>query len=111
CFRNALEKANPVLLEPIMSIEIVTPDEFMGDILGNLNSRRGKTSGLAQRGNLQVIHALVPLSEMFGYATNLRSMSQGRATYSMQLSHYEAVPDAIQKNLVAGMGGYTAPRE
>lgn len=100
-FREAMEKADPVLLEPIMSIEIVCPEEFMGDILGNLNSRRGKTAGFDQRGGSQIIRGHVPLSEMFGYATSLRSMSQGRATYSMQLSHYEAVPAEIQKQLVA----------
>ncbi len=99
-FREAMEKADPVLLEPIMSIEIVCPEEFMGDILGNLNSRRGKTSGFDQRGGSQIIRGHVPLSEMFGYATSLRSLSQGRATYSMQLSHYEAVPAEIQKQLV-----------
>lgn len=103
-FRNAIEKAKPVLLEPIMSIEIVCPDEFMGDILGNLNSRRGRTTGLEQRGGLHVIRGLVPLSETFGYATSLRSLSQGRATSTMQLARYEEVPKAIQDQLVAGMG-------
>lgn len=103
-FRNALERAKPVLLEPIMSIEIVCPDEYMGDILGNLNSRRGRTTGLEQRGGLQVIRGLVPLSETFGYATSLRSLSQGRATSTMQLARYEEVPKAIQDQLVAGMG-------
>ncbi len=103
-FRNALEKAKPVLLEPIMSIEIVCPDEFVGDILGNLNSRRGRTSGLERRGGMQVVRGLVPLSETFGYATSLRSLSQGRATSTMQLARYEEVPKAIQDQLVAGMG-------
>lgn len=103
-FREALEQASPVLLEPIMSIEVVTPEEFLGDILGNLNSRRGRTSGVEQKGTTQVIRGQVPLSEMFGYATSLRSLSQGRATYSMQLSHYEEVPKAVQQTLVAGMG-------
>ncbi len=102
--REAMEKADPVLLEPIMSIEIVCPEEFMGDILGNLNSRRGRTAGLEQRGGSQVIRGLVPLSEMFGYATSLRSLSQGRATYSMYLSHYEEVPETIQKQLLTGFG-------
>ena len=110
-FREALEKAKPVLLEPIMSIEIVSPEEFMGDILGNLNSRRGRTSGLEQRGNSQVISGFVPLSEMFGYATSLRSLSQGRATFTMQLSQYREVPPGIQDQLVAGMGGYPVSRE
>ena len=103
-FRNALEKASPALLEPVMSIEILCPDEFMGDILGNLNSRRGRTTGLEQRGPLRVIHGQVPLSETFGYATSLRSLSQGRATSTMQLACYEEVPRAIQNQLVAGMG-------
>lgn len=103
-FREALEQAGPVLLEPMMSIEIVCPEECMGDILGNLNARRGRTSGMEQRGTTQVVRAQAPLSEMFGYATSLRSLSQGRATYSMQLSHYEEVPKAVQHNLVAGMG-------
>jgi elongation factor G len=103
-FRYALERAKPVLLEPIMLIEIVCPDEFMGDILGNLNSRRGRTTGLEQRSALQVIRGMVPLSETFGYATSLRSLSQGRATSTMQLARYEEVPKAIQDQLVAGMG-------
>ncbi len=103
-FRNALENASPVLLEPVMSIEILCPEEFMGDILGNLNSRRGRTTGLEQRGALQVIRGQVPLSETFGYATSLRSLSQGRATSTMQLACYEEVPRAIQNQLVAGMG-------
>jgi len=110
-FREALEKAGPVLLEPIMSIEIVCPDEWLGDILGNLNARRGRTSGVERRGGTQVIRAQAPLSEMFGYATSLRSLSQGRATYTMQLSHYDEVPKSIQEQLVAGMGGYPVPRE
>ena len=103
-FRQAVESAGPVLMEPIMEIEIVTPEECMGDILGNLNSRRGRTSGIEQRGGSQVIKGEVPLSEMFGYATSLRSLSQGRATYTMQLSHYEEAPKLVQQQLVAGMG-------
>ena len=103
-FRQAVENAGPVLMEPIMEIEIVCPEECMGDILGNLNSRRGRTSGIEQRGGSQVIKGEVPLSEMFGYATSLRSLSQGRATYAMQLSHYEEAPKSVQQQLVAGMG-------
>ncbi len=110
-FRNAVEKAEPTLLEPIMEIEIVCPEEFMGDILGNLNSRRGRTTGMDQRAGSQIIKGVVPLSEMFGYATNLRSLSQGRATFSMQLSHYEEVPSHLQQHLVAGYGLSPAPRE
>ncbi len=103
-FRQAVENAGPVLMEPIMEIEIVTPEECMGDILGNLNSRRGRTSGIEQRGGSQVIKGEVPLSEMFGYATSLRSLSQGRATFTMHLSHYEEAPKPVQQQLVAGMG-------
>ncbi|MFB3786948.1 MAG: elongation factor G [bacterium] len=110
-FRYALERAEPVLLEPVMAIEIVCPAECMGDILGNLNARRGRTAGLEQRGGSQIIRGLVPLSEMFGYATSLRSLSQGRATYTMQLACYEEVPKARQDQLVAGMGVYSVPRE
>ncbi|HQH72883.1 MAG TPA: elongation factor G, partial [bacterium] len=110
-FRYALERAEPVLLEPVMAIEIVCPAECMGDILGNLNARRGRTTGLEQRGGSQIIRGLVPLSEMFGYATSLRSLSQGRATYTMQLACYEEVPKARQDQLVAGMGVYSVPRE
>ena len=110
-FRAVLEKADPVLLEPIMSIEIVCPDECMGDILGNLNSRRGRASGVERRGGSQVIDGTAPLSEMFGYATSLRSLSQGRATYTMELSHYEETPSAIQHQLITGMGIYSVPRE
>lgn len=96
-FREALEKADPVLLEPIMAIEIVCPEEFMGDIIGNLNSRRGVPAGIEERGGAQVIKGQAPLSEMFGYATSLRSLSQGRATYSMQLSHYEEAPKVVHQ--------------
>ena len=79
-FKEALRKAKPVLLEPIMSVEVVTPDEYMGDVIGDLNSRRGRVGGMDQRGNSQVVRAQVPLSEMFGYSTDLRSRTQGRAT-------------------------------
>ncbi len=91
-FREAMPKAGPALLEPIMKVEVVTPDEYMGDIIGDLNSRRGQVSGMDSRGNAQVINAQVPLAQMFGYVNNLRSMSQGRAQYTMQFSHYEQVP-------------------
>ncbi|MEW6235532.1 MAG: elongation factor G [Candidatus Omnitrophota bacterium] len=110
-FREAIENARPILLEPIMSVEIACPEEFMGDILGNLNSRRGKTSGFEQRGGSQIIRGHAPLSEMFGYATSLRSLSQGRATYTMQLARYEEVPKTIQENLLAGVGGFSNSRD
>lgn len=94
-FREGIPKASPRLLEPIMKVEVVTPDEYMGDIIGDLNSRRGQISGMEQRGNAQVINALVPLAEMFGYVNTLRSMSQGRAQYTMLFAHYDQVPQQI----------------
>ncbi len=94
-FKEAMAKANPVILEPIMSLEVVTPEEFMGDVISDINRRRGRIVGQEPRGNTQVIAAVVPLAEMFGYATDLRSRSQGRATFTMQFSHYEPVPKGI----------------
>ncbi len=94
-FKEGAKKANPVLLEPIMHVEVTTPEEFLGDVMGDLNSRRGQIEGMEQRGNGQVVRAKVPLSEMFGYATDLRSQTQGRAAYTMQFSHYAAVPANI----------------
>jgi len=94
-FKEAIQKAGPALLEPIMKVEVVTPEEYMGDIIGDLNSRRGQVSGMDNRGNAQVINAQVPLAQMFGYVNTLRSMSQGRAQYTMQFSHYEQVPANI----------------
>jgi elongation factor G len=92
-FRDAVNKAQAVLLEPIMTCEIVTPDDFMGDVIGDLNGRRGKIQGMAPRpGGVQAIQAQVPLAAMFGYSTDLRSKSQGRATYTMQFSHYAPAP-------------------
>ena len=104
-FKEAAGKAQPVLLEPIMSIEVLTPEEYMGDVIGDLNSRRGKVQSMEKRGNTQVIRALVPLSEMFGYATDLRSRTQGRATYTMQFSHYEEVPKNIAETIVSRVRG------
>jgi len=104
-FRNAAEQARPVLLEPMMKVEVVTPEDYMGDIVGDLNRRRGKVMGMNDRGNAKVIDAEVPLSEMFGYATNLRSMSQGRANYTMQFEHYEEVPNNIAQEIVASVKG------
>ena len=94
-FREANAKAAPRLLEPIMKVEVITPEEYMGDIIGDLNSRRGNVEGMDQRGNARVIAAMVPLANMFGYVNTLRSMSQGRAQYSMQFDHYEQVPQAV----------------
>ena len=99
-FKEGAKKANPVLLEPIMEVEVTTPEEFMGDVIGDLNKRRGRVQGMEARGNAQVIKALVPLAEMFGYATDLRSMTQGRATYIMRFSHYEEVPPNVAEQIV-----------
>jgi elongation factor G len=104
-FKNAAQKAHPVLLEPIVAVEVVTPAEFMGDVIGDLNSRRGHVSGMEPRGTAQVINATVPLSMMFGYATDLRSATQGRATYSMQFTHYAEVPASIAAEIVARVRG------
>jgi elongation factor G len=104
-FQDAAAKAKPVLLEPVMEVEVVTPEEYMGDVLGDLNSRRGKVTHMERRQNAQVITAFVPLAEMFGYATQLRSMTQGRATYSMQFDHYEEVPKSVAEEIVARVRG------
>lgn len=98
-FKNGSKKAKPILLEPIMSVEVVTPEDYLGDVMGDLNSRRGKIEGFSARRDAQVIKALVPLSEMFGYATVLRSMTQGRAIYSMQFDHYQQVPQSIAEEI------------
>jgi len=103
--KNASNKAKPVLLEPIMGIEVVTPEEYMGDVIGDLNSRRGRVQSMTQRSNVRVIAAQVPLSSMFGYATDLRSKTQGRATYTMQFSHYEEVPKNISEEIVTKVRG------
>nr|WP_279325803.1 elongation factor G [Clostridium thermobutyricum] len=99
-FKNAMKKANPVLLEPSMKVEVVVPEEYMGDVMGDINSRRGRIEGMEARNGAQVIRAFVPLSEMFGYATTLRSRTQGRGTYVMVFDHYEEVPKSIQEDIV-----------
>jgi elongation factor G len=99
--KSAVEKANPTILEPIMRIEVVTPEDFMGDVIGNLNSKRGHIEGIDERGSSRAIRGLVPLAEMFGYATELRSMSQGRATSSMEFAHYAEVPTNLANELIA----------
>jgi elongation factor G len=109
-FREALKMAGPVLLEPIMKVEVTTPDDYLGDVMGDLSSRRGKLEGSEQRGNSQVIRAQVPLSEMFGYATDLRSRTQGRATYTMQFARYEEVPTSIAEEIMAKVAGKPAAR-
>jgi elongation factor G len=99
-FRQGAKKAGPAILEPVMAVEVVTPEEYMGDVMGDLNGRRGKVEGMEPRGNAQVVSAHVPLSEMFGYSTDLRSKTQGRATYTMQFSHYEQAPKSIAEEII-----------
>jgi elongation factor G len=102
-FREAMQKAGPRLLEPIMKVEVVTPEEYMGDIIGDLNSRRGNVSSMDQRGNARVVNALVPLANMFGYINTLRSSSQGRAQFTMQFDHYAQVPQAVAEEVRANL--------
>ncbi|MBJ7342017.1 MAG: elongation factor G [Solirubrobacteraceae bacterium] len=104
-FKEAARRAKPVLLEPIFKVEVVTPEEFMGDVIGDLNRRRGRVEGMEPRGNAQVVDAFAPLSEMFGYATDLRSATQGRATYTMQFERYEEVPPNIAEKIVENRTG------
>src|SRR5213075_434840 len=104
-FKEAAKRAKPVLLEPIFKVEVVTPEEFMGDVIGDLNRRRGRVEGMEPRGNAQVVNGYVPLSEMFGYATDLRSATQGRATSTMQFEGYEEVPPNIAERVVEGRTG------
>jgi elongation factor G len=104
-FKKAARAAQPVLLEPIMAVEVVTPEDYMGDVIGDLSSRRGKVEGMEQRGSSQVIRSQVPLAEMFGYATDLRSRTQGRATYTMQFHSYQEVPGSISREIVARVRG------
>jgi elongation factor G len=107
-FKVAARKANPVILEPIMAVEVVTPEEYMGDVMGDLNSRRGKIEGMTPRKDAQVIKATVPLSEMFGYSTSLRSMTQGRAIYTMELSHYDETPKSVSDQIIEKIRGKEA---
>jgi elongation factor G len=107
-FKEAAMKAGPVLLEPIMKVEVTTPEEYMGDVMGDLSSRRGKIEGMTQRSDAQVIKAMVPLAEMFGYATSMRSMTQGRAIYNMEFSHYAEVPKSISEQIVEKYKGKEA---
>ncbi|BBA71284.1 elongation factor G [Geobacter sulfurreducens] len=104
-FKEAAAKAGPVLLEPIMSVEVVVPEEYMGDVIGDLNSRRGRIMGMEGRAGAQVVSAMVPLAQMFGYATDLRSATQGRATYTMTFDHYEQVPKSVSEEIVAKVKG------
>jgi elongation factor G len=100
-FKEGMKRAKPRLLEPVMSVEVVTPEEYVGDVIGNLNGRRGRVEQLEPVGGSQSIRASVPLAEMFGYATDLRSMTQGRATFHMEPDHYEEVPATVAEVLVA----------
>ncbi len=102
-FREASRKAKPMIMEPIMAVEVVTPDEYMGDVIGDLNSRRGKIQNMGQRNEVQVITAQVPLSEMFGYSTDMRSLTQGRAVYSMLFDHYAEVPKSVSEEIIAAV--------
>jgi elongation factor G len=104
-FKEAARKAGAIILEPIMSVVVVTPEDYMGDVIGDLSSRRGKVAGMEQQGNSQVVHATVPLSEMFGYATDLRSRTQGRATYTMQFDSYQPTPASVQEEIVKRVRG------
>ncbi len=108
-FQEAAKRAKPTLLEPVFAVEVVTPEEYMGDVIGDLNRRRGRVHGMEPRGNAQVVTAHVPLSEMFGYATDVRSMSQGRATYTMQFDSYEEVPPNIAEKVVEARTGEPVP--
>jgi elongation factor G len=99
--KDAVAKASPVVLEPMMRVEVTMPETFMGDVIGDLNSRRGQVDATEKRGTTMVVRAFVPLAQMFGYATDLRSMTQGRASYSMELSHYAEVPSNLAQELVA----------
>jgi elongation factor G len=107
-FKEGARKADPVILEPIMGVEVVTPEEYMGDVMGDLNSRRGRIEGMNPRKDAQVIKAKVPLSEMFGYSTTLRSMTQGRAIYSMEISHYDEAPKSVSEQIIEKIKGKDA---
>jgi elongation factor G len=109
--REAVRKAKPYLLEPVMKVEVTTPEEFMGDVIGDLNSRRGRVDGMEERGEAKVVNAHVPLSAMFGYATDIRSMSQGRAAYSMEFEQYEEVPRNVAEEIIGKRGGATADED
>jgi elongation factor G len=103
--QEGARKAKPVLLEPVMSVEVVTPEEFLGEVIGDLSRRRGKVQGQEPRGNALAVHAYVPLGEMFGYATDLRSSTQGRASYTMQFERYEEVPNNIAEEITEHRSG------
>jgi elongation factor G len=101
-FKDAMRKGEPVLLEPIMKVDVTVPEDYMGDVIGDVNSRRGRIEGMEALNGAQVIHSYVPLAEMFGYSTDLRSKTQGRGVYAMEVHHYEPVPKSIQEKLIDG---------
>ena len=103
--KDALKKSDPQLLEPVMAVEVETPEQYMGDVMGNISSRRGNIEGMEDRKNTKLIRAKVPLGEMFGYATDLRSQTQGRASYTMQFDSYEPAPKSIVEEVVSKNGG------
>jgi len=105
-FREAATKADPVLLEPVVDVEVTVSDEYLGDVINDLNSRRGNILGIGPKGDVQAISVVVPLSEMFGYATRLRSLSQGRAIFTMEFDHYEEVPENIFEGLITRLRGF-----
>ena len=98
--KNEVAKAKPILLEPMEKVEITTPDEYLGDVMGDVSSRRGKIDGMNPKDGIHVLNAFIPLSEMFGYATDLRSKTQGRATYAMQFDHYAQVPESVKEEVL-----------
>ena len=101
-FKEAMRKGNSMLLEPIMKVDVTVPEEYMGDVIGDINSRRGRIEGMESHNGAQIIHAFVPLGEMFGYSTDLRSKTQGRGVYSMEMSRYETVPKSVQDKITGG---------
>ena len=101
-FKEAMKKGDPVLLEPIMKVTVSVPDDYLGDVIGDLNSRRGRIEGMEIRNGIQVVHSYVPLAEMFGYSTDLRSKTQGRGTYVMEVDHYDECPKSIQEKVILG---------
>jgi elongation factor G len=101
-FQEACRKAKPVIMEPIMKVEVLTPESYMGDVIGDLNSKRGEIQEMTDRGTMKVVRAMVPLASMFGYVNNLRSMSQGRASYSMEFDHYSDVPNNVAQTIIEG---------
>ena len=103
-FKTAMAKADPVIMEPMMAVEVIIPEEYMGDVIGDMNGRRGRIEGMDDRAGAKVVRGFVPLSEMFGYATSLRSRTQGRGVYSMVFDHYEDAPKSVQEMIMGKAG-------